>query len=135
MTSTAVARSEGCDRVWFGATAPLALMAEQLGVERVVSSSHGHELGWGALPGAKQLLHRMAARVDVITALSDYTLHAAGDRCCPAAPWRTCRAASTPSCSDPGQVTGWSGHGTASPSRPVVVCVSQAGRRARARSG
>jgi phosphatidylinositol alpha-1,6-mannosyltransferase len=70
----AVARAEGCDRVWFGATAPLALMADRLGVERVVSSSHGHELGWGVLPGAKQLLHRMAARVDVITALSEYTL-------------------------------------------------------------
>ncbi|MCU1588351.1 MAG: putative glycosyl transferase [Frankiales bacterium] len=70
----AVARAEGCDRVWFGATAPLALMADRLRVDRVVSSTHGHELGWGKLPGATQLLQRMAAQVDVLTALSDYTL-------------------------------------------------------------
>ena len=69
----AVGAAEGCDRVWFGATAPLALMAGGLGVERVVASSYGHELGWGMLPGARQLLRRMAAQVDLITVLSDYT--------------------------------------------------------------
>jgi phosphatidylinositol alpha-1,6-mannosyltransferase len=69
----AVARSEGCDRVWFGAMAPLSLMAPQLGLERAVASSYGHELGWGVLPGAKQSLRRMARGLNTITVLSDYT--------------------------------------------------------------
>jgi phosphatidylinositol alpha-1,6-mannosyltransferase len=41
-------------------------------VERVVAASHGHELGWAALPGSRQLLGRIGAAVDVVTYLTEY---------------------------------------------------------------
>lgn len=43
-----IARAEGCTSVWFGAAAPLGLMAPALrraGVERLVATTHGHEAG------------------------------------------------------------------------------------------
>lgn len=69
----AVASAEGCDRVWFGAAAPLGLLARPLGLSRAVASTHGHEVGWAALPGARQLLRRIGRDVDVVTYLGDYT--------------------------------------------------------------
>lgn len=72
----ALAREYGCDRAWFGATAPLALLAPALrgsGIERMVASTHGHETGWVRLPGARQLLHRLAAGVDTITYITEFT--------------------------------------------------------------
>jgi len=72
-----IARAENCDALWFGAAAPLALLGSRLrastGVERVVASTHGHEVGWAALPGARQTLRRIGATTDVITYLGDYT--------------------------------------------------------------
>ncbi|MDQ6650551.1 MAG: glycosyltransferase family 4 protein [Actinomycetota bacterium] len=71
-----VARSEGCSTVWFGAAAPLGLLAGPLrsaGVERFVASTHGHEVGWAALPGARQVLRRIGSTVDVVTYLGAYT--------------------------------------------------------------
>ncbi len=68
-----VARSEGCDRVWFGAAAPLGLMAPRLGLERAVASTHGHEVGWARLPGSRQLLTRIADGLDAATYLAEYT--------------------------------------------------------------
>ena len=68
-----VARSEGCDRVWFGAVAPLALMASQLDLTRALGSTMGHEIGWARLPGAASLLRRMSESLDVVTHLSHYT--------------------------------------------------------------
>ncbi|MGN6612817.1 MAG: alpha-(1-2)-phosphatidylinositol mannosyltransferase, partial [Angustibacter sp.] len=47
--SAEIARSRGCDRVWFGAAAPLGLMAPTLrraGVARTVATTHGHEIWW-----------------------------------------------------------------------------------------
>lgn len=72
----ALAREYSCERAWFGAAAPLALMAPVLranGVERVVASTHGHETGWVRVPGARQLLRRLSSRVDVVTYLTDFT--------------------------------------------------------------
>lgn len=73
----AIARAEGCDAVWFGAAAPLGLLGGRLrrttGIERVVASTHGHEVGWAALPGARQALRRIGSTTDVITYLGDYT--------------------------------------------------------------
>jgi phosphatidylinositol alpha-1,6-mannosyltransferase len=66
---------EGCDTVWFGAAAPLGLLAPQLrkaGATRFVAQTHGHEVGWAALPGARALLRRIAAGVDVLTYLCEY---------------------------------------------------------------
>jgi phosphatidylinositol alpha-1,6-mannosyltransferase len=71
-----LARAHGCDRVWFGAAAPLGLLAEGLrrraGLERAVALTHGHEIGWAALPGARTLLRRIADGNDVVTYLGDY---------------------------------------------------------------
>ncbi len=69
----AVARAEGCDRVWFGAAAPLGLLARRLRMDRSVASTHGHEVGWAVLPGARQLLRKIGHDVDVLTYLGEYT--------------------------------------------------------------
>lgn len=75
--AAALARSHGARTVWFGAAAPLALLGPGLrrrgGVERVVASTHGHEVGWSMLPGARQALRRIGADADVITTISRYT--------------------------------------------------------------
>jgi phosphatidylinositol alpha-1,6-mannosyltransferase len=68
-----IASAEGCDRVWFGAAAPLGLLARPLGLERSVASTHGHEVGWALLPGARQVLGRIGRDVDVVTYLGEYT--------------------------------------------------------------
>lgn len=72
-----IARAEHCDAVWFGAAAPLGLLGAPLrrhaGMSRVVASTHGHEIGWAALPGARQALRRIGSVSDVVTYLTDYT--------------------------------------------------------------
>lgn len=72
-----VARSEGCSTVWFGATAPLGLLAGDLrrraGVQRAVASTHGHEVGWAQLPVARRAMRRIGDQVDVLTYLAEYT--------------------------------------------------------------
>lgn len=68
-----IAAAEGCDRVWFGAAAPLGLLARPLGLSRSVASTHGHEVGWALLPGARQVLGRIGRDVDVVTYLGEYT--------------------------------------------------------------
>src|SRR5882757_7817879 len=71
----AAAREHGCTAVWFGAAAPLALLAPALrgaGVERIVATTHGHEAGWAMLPGARQALRRIGSQCDVVTYLSEY---------------------------------------------------------------
>ena len=72
----ALVREHGCDVVWFGAAAPLGLLADgmrEAGARRVVATTHGHEAGWAMVPGARHLLRRIAASVDVLTYLGDYT--------------------------------------------------------------
>ncbi|WP_019814040.1 glycosyltransferase family 4 protein [Saccharomonospora saliphila] len=69
-------RTHGCDTVWFGAAAPLALLGDPLraaGASRVVASTHGHEVGWSMLPGARQALRRIGDTTDVVTFVSHYT--------------------------------------------------------------
>ncbi|GAU66914.1 putative glycosyltransferase [Streptomyces sp. NBRC 110611] len=71
-----IARAHGCDRVWFGAAAPLGLMAPALrraGVRRMVATTHGHEIWWAKTPGARQLMRRIGTGVDVVTYLGEYT--------------------------------------------------------------
>ncbi|WP_436522167.1 glycosyltransferase family 4 protein [Actinoplanes sp. HUAS TT8] len=71
-----LARSHGCDKVLFGAAAPLGLLAHGLrrnaGITRAVGITHGHEIGWAALPGARGLLRRIARGNDVITYLGEF---------------------------------------------------------------
>src|SRR5690606_8428398 len=69
-------REERCDTVWFGAAAPLALLTPGLrraGAERVLASTHGHEVGWSMLPGARQALRVIGETTDVVTYVSKYT--------------------------------------------------------------
>ncbi|MEU6643865.1 glycosyltransferase family 4 protein [Saccharomonospora sp. NPDC046836] len=71
-----ILRARGCDTVWFGAAAPLALLGSPLrtaGAERVVACTHGHEVGWSMLPAARQALRRIGDTADVVTFVSNYT--------------------------------------------------------------
>lgn len=72
----ATARAHGCDRAWFGAAAPLGLLAPALrraGVRRTVATTHGHEVWWARLPGSRAALRAVAARNDVLTVLGPAT--------------------------------------------------------------
>ncbi len=69
-------RAHDCTSVLFGAAAPLGLLAPSLrrvGVSRQVALTHGHEVGWAAVPGARTLLRRIGASVDAVTYLGEYT--------------------------------------------------------------
>jgi phosphatidylinositol alpha-1,6-mannosyltransferase len=66
-----IAASEDCDRVWFGAAAPLGLLARKLD-RRAVAITHGHEVGWAALPLARTALKRIGDGCDVVTYLTEY---------------------------------------------------------------
>ncbi|WP_310767560.1 GDP-mannose-dependent alpha-(1-6)-phosphatidylinositol monomannoside mannosyltransferase [Mycobacterium sp. Z3061] len=64
------------DTVWFGAAAPLALLApraRQAGAKRVLASTHGHEVGWSMLPVARSVLRSIGDHTDVVTFVSRYT--------------------------------------------------------------
>jgi phosphatidylinositol alpha-1,6-mannosyltransferase len=64
------------ETVWFGAAAPLALLAPRArsaGARRVVASTHGHEVGWSMLPLARNALRRIGDDTDVVTYVSAYT--------------------------------------------------------------
>ncbi|WP_460490870.1 glycosyltransferase family 4 protein, partial [Corynebacterium nasicanis] len=44
------------------------------GARRIIASTHGHEVGWSMVPGARQVLRRIGNTADVVTYISDYTL-------------------------------------------------------------
>lgn len=71
-----VLQEHGAAAVWFGASAPLGLLAPTLrraGAQRIVASTHGHEIGWAMLPGSRQALRRIGDGCDVVTYITDYT--------------------------------------------------------------
>ncbi|KQX64439.1 glycosyltransferase family 4 protein [Angustibacter sp. Root456] len=128
--SAEIARSRGCDRVWFGAAAPLGLMAPTLrraGVSRTVATTHGHEIWWSSVPGARQLLRRIGERNDVLTYLGEYCRSRIERPLTPSARARMVQL--TPGVDDtvfrPGsggaEVRAELGLG----GRPVVVCISR----------
>lgn len=72
-----IIRREGIDTVWFGAAAPLGLLgkaARAAGASRVIVTTHGHEVGWSMLPGARQALRLIGASATAATYISGYTL-------------------------------------------------------------
>ncbi|WP_030417808.1 glycosyltransferase family 4 protein [Streptomyces sp. SCSIO 75703] len=74
--AVALLREHDCESVWFGAAAPLGLMAPALrraGARRIVATTHGHEAGWAQLPAARGLLRRIGESVDTVTYLGEYT--------------------------------------------------------------
>lgn len=126
----ATARAYGCDRVWFGAAAPLGLMAPALrraGVTRAVASTHGHEIWWAAVPGTRRLLRAIGERTDVLTYLGDYCRERISAPLTAAATARMTQL--TPGVDDAAFRPGAGGevirerHGLSG--RPVVVCVSR----------
>ncbi|MFC4497520.1 glycosyltransferase family 4 protein [Streptomyces ovatisporus] len=69
-------REHGCGSVWFGAAAPLGLMAPALrraGARRLVATTHGHEAAWAQLPVSRHLLRRIGEGTDTLTHLGEYT--------------------------------------------------------------
>lgn len=72
-----LANEHRCQAAWFGAAAPLGLLAARLrtetGVRQVVSTTHGHEVWWAMLPGFRQTLRRLGRRADHVTYITDYT--------------------------------------------------------------
>jgi len=126
--AVALARRYGCDTALFGAAAPLGLLAPALraaGVGHQVGITHGHETGWVALPGSRQAMQRIAAGLDVVTYISEYTRA----RLAPALAGRTRLEQLSPGVdvelftpeADGGAVRLRLGLGDA----PVVVCVSR----------
>jgi len=74
--ATELLTAHDCDTVWFGAAAPLALLAplmRRAGAQRIVASTHGHEVGWSMLPAARHALRRIGDHTDTITYVSRYT--------------------------------------------------------------
>ena len=73
---TKTARDFECTSAWFGAAAPLGILAPSLrraGITRAIATTHGHEVWWARSPGTKQLLHRIGEVTDVVTYLGEYT--------------------------------------------------------------
>ena len=126
-----LARSRRAEVVIFGASAPLGLITPVLrkaGVRRAIAITHGHEAGWAALPGARQLLRRIGDETDVMTYLGEYFRVRVAGALRPAAAARMARlhpgvdaGAFRP---DPdGRQAVRDRYGLAG--RPVVVCVSR----------
>jgi len=63
------ARERGCDRVWFGAAAPLGLMAPTLraaGVRQTVATTHGHEIWWATVPVTRRAMRAIGERNELV---------------------------------------------------------------------
>jgi phosphatidylinositol alpha-1,6-mannosyltransferase len=71
-----IAREYECDRVLFGAAAPLGLLAPRLrsrGMGPIVALTHGHEAAWASTPGARSVMRAIGDSVDTVTYLGEYT--------------------------------------------------------------
>ncbi|MFB6957096.1 glycosyltransferase family 4 protein [Streptomyces sp. NPDC056309] len=127
-------RDHGCTAVWFGAAAPLGLMAPALrraGAERLVATTHGHEAGWAQLPAARGLLRRVGESTDTITYLGEYTRSRIGAALTPEAAGRMVQL--PPGVDEKVFHPGSGGDEVRArlglTDRPVVVCVSRLVRR------
>ncbi|MFJ5896101.1 glycosyltransferase family 4 protein [Streptomyces sp. NPDC093064] len=127
-------REHGCTAVWFGAAAPLGLMAPALrraGAERLVATTHGHEAGWAQLPAARGLLRRVGESTDTITYLGEYTRSRIAAALTPEAAGRMAQL--PPGVDEKTFHPGSGGDEVRArlglTDRPVVVCVSRLVRR------
>jgi phosphatidyl-myo-inositol dimannoside synthase len=129
--SVAIARDMECESVWFGAAAPLGLMASALkkraGVGRTVATTHGHEVWWARTPGSRQILHRIGETNDVLTYVAAFTRDRIAKALSPAAAARMVRL--TPGVDVDAFHPGVDGRPVRERyglgDRPVVVCVSR----------
>lgn len=65
----------GVTTVWFGSSTPFGLLAgaaRRAGAQRVVASTHGHEVGWSMVPGGRAVLRKIGRSVDCLTYVSRY---------------------------------------------------------------
>ncbi|MFG3289958.1 glycosyltransferase family 4 protein [Streptomyces sp. NPDC048179] len=129
-TAVGLLREHGCTSVWFGAAAPLGLMAPALrkaGARRLVATTHGHEAGWAQLPAARQLLGRIGEATDTITYLGEYTRSRIAGALSPAAAGRMVQL--PPGVDEKVFHPGSGGVAVRArlglTDRPVVVCVSR----------
>jgi len=125
-------RQFGSTKVWYGASAPLGLLASSLtdvGVTRQVATTHGHEVGWAKLPGGRQALRRIGDNVDVVTYLGEYTHKRLAEAFCPHARMRQLTPGVDTDTFHPGidgaAIRERYGLGR----RPVIVCVSRLVKR------
>ncbi|WP_030256673.1 glycosyltransferase family 4 protein [Streptomyces violens] len=128
--AAALLREHGCTSVWFGAAAPLGLMAPALrkaGARRIVATTHGHEAGWAQLPGSRELLRRIGEGTDTITYLGEYTRSRIARALTPAAAGRMVQL--PPGVDEETFHPGSGGYQVRArlglAGRPVVVCVSR----------
>lgn len=66
----------GCEIVWFGAAAPLALMATPLkrhGISKAIAITHGHEVWWAKVPFFNLAMRKIGKGCDVVTYLGSFT--------------------------------------------------------------
>lgn len=74
--AAALLRETRADRVLYGAAAPLGLLAPRLrraGAHTQVALSHGHEVWWARVPGAREALRSIVAGVDAVGVISRFT--------------------------------------------------------------
>ncbi len=71
-----ILKQQQIKNVWFGAAAPLALMAGKLrsaGASNIVALTHGHEVWWAKIPILKSLLKKIIKDIDHLGYLGDFT--------------------------------------------------------------
>ncbi len=71
-----VVSERGIKNIFFGAAAPLGLLAQGLrraGAQRIVALSHGHEVWWAKVWPFNLALKRIGSGVDVLTYLGQFT--------------------------------------------------------------
>lgn len=72
----AIANEHNSEVVWFGAAAPLAMMAGRLkkhGVKKAVALTHGHEVWWAKVPIFNLAMRKIGNGCDVVTYLGSFT--------------------------------------------------------------
>ncbi|MGI9194902.1 MAG: glycosyltransferase family 4 protein [Candidatus Nanopelagicus sp.] len=71
-----ILKQQEIKNVWFGAAAPLALMAGTLrsaGANNIVALTHGHEVWWAKIPLLRNLLKKIIKDVDHLGYLGGFT--------------------------------------------------------------
>ncbi len=124
-----------CERVVFGASAPLGLLAPALraaGAVHIRALTHGHEVWWAALPVTRQLMRRIGDGADDLTYVSEYCRDRIAPALSPSArakfrryPIEVDRSLFRPGCGGAALRASWGVPEDAQ----IVVCVSRLVRR------
>lgn len=75
-TARKILRENEISHVFFGAAAPLGLLAHGLrraGAKRIIALTHGHEVWWSKLWPFTWMMRRIGSGVDALTYLGDFT--------------------------------------------------------------